>query len=1266
MMHICNKDILVRTSSFRLSALGAAVALLVLVESAGAATVVRTTAFDYNAAGQLTKEIIEPGSSDQCLVFVHQPDANFGEIVKTSARNCTGEVGQYPNSYLTVSYATLASQLLAAHSEAAAPSAGTAPVFTTRDTKQIIKSADGRFDVEIRNALGHSKVITYDERFAVPSSVQSPNDGKKKTLYFYDSFGRLQMEQRPDGNGTAYRYGYCKTSSFPVGTESCPTVDGVQAVYVTLSMPVAGANAATNAYVSQNGAYTKVYTDAAGRPIRTESQGFDGAGGATPLIYKDVFYNEIGQIVGETEPYFSNSIDIKRTDYQYDKIGRRWQVKRPDGSKTQTDYYGPTVTVTDDLSHVTKYTYNPIGRLSQIEDARHKLMTRHYEPFGNLDKITDSLGNVTVNTYDVRGLRKTAKEPDLGQWTYTYNALGQLVQQKDAKQQVTTLSYDSLGRLVKREEPSLTSSWFYEVYGDKSRCTNGINRLCEVQASNGFKKQITYDAYGRPVYAVAQIGAAVLSARAVYDPNGRISSIVYPEDSFGLTNSYTPLGYLYGVVNAMNTNQVFWRAGSQDARGNVNQFMYGNGLVTTELFDPADGRLRAVQAGTAGAVTNLAFSYYSTGLMKTRVDSNAGVSALYGYDELDRLQSEQLSGTGFSSPQTISWTYDDVGNIATRSDVGTYLYGASGATSVRPHAVLGVAGVVNGWANPQYAYDDNGNTLGTHLNGDIQRLLAWNSFNMVSAVQQKVGANLKQLDYDYDAEHNRVRETLSLNGAAQRQTTYFNPPFGSGLLFELETGSTGTTKKYYLNVGGQTIGVVSKPSSGSPTTRYWHKDALGSVVAVTDENGQVVERLAYEPFGKRRLATMKTDPSGLTAASSTRKGFTAHEMVDDIGLVNMNARMYDPALGRFMSPDTLVDAEDSPQAYNRYSYLSNSPLNGTDPSGHGFFSSVVGAVTGVARAVSDVVTAPIVAAVSPVTSAVTGAVTSLIGGGDAFSIGGLPKVLPPAGSTGSSDAMSTIFTDPVPYFAGGLGMGLPKAWDIDASNSGYTSGLFSSASGSLLVGAFKPQMTQPGYTSGALQLDDVLGAATQGCVTATIAGCQAGQVSSSSGLVSVAAGYASWGDLYASLVAQGLSPALGDSALSVHTRGGAFSHLTDPSGCSTDGESCGNASFLAASGGKRPVAMQVALNFQASLDGTLKVADSASSRVGRMGEDTRNSCFVLNFCTYQVKAYDWVALSGTDAQETLGMGAPFGIFGGKSGWLIPRGMPGAEATTGRN
>jgi RHS repeat-associated protein len=136
--------------------------------------------------------------------------------------------------------------------------------------------------------------------------------------------------------------------------------------------------------------------------------------------------------------------------------------------------------------------------------------------------------------------------------------------------------------------------------------------------------------------------------------------------------------------------------------------------------------------------------------------------------------------------------------------------------------------------------------------------------------------------------------------------------------------------------------------------RYYHKDHLGSVAVITNAAGAVIERLAYEAYGERRYASgSPEDRSAPLIGVTTDRGFTAHEHLDEMMLIHMNGRIYDPVLGRFMTPDPFIQAPGNLQSYNRYSYGFNNPLSGIDPSGYGFFSDLFDAVFDVGDALLD-------------------------------------------------------------------------------------------------------------------------------------------------------------------------------------------------------------------------------------------------------------------------------------------------------------------------
>jgi RHS repeat-associated protein len=136
---------------------------------------------------------------------------------------------------------------------------------------------------------------------------------------------------------------------------------------------------------------------------------------------------------------------------------------------------------------------------------------------------------------------------------------------------------------------------------------------------------------------------------------------------------------------------------------------------------------------------------------------------------------------------------------------------------------------------------------------------------------------------------------------------------------------------------------AGNPSVGNhqaSSLRYFHHDHLGSTGAVSDEAGQVIERMAYDLWGKRRNTNGLIDATDSVNGLTTDRGYTFHEHLDEMGIIHMNGRLFDPLIGRFMSADPFIQSPENLQSYNRYSYVMNNPLAYTDPSGYWSFKKL--------------------------------------------------------------------------------------------------------------------------------------------------------------------------------------------------------------------------------------------------------------------------------------------------------------------------------------
>ncbi|MFT3848691.1 MAG: RHS repeat-associated core domain-containing protein [Propionivibrio sp.] len=873
--------------------------LLGLSQPALSATQTRTSAFAYDAVtGQRTKEILEPDNGALCLVTDYVYDA-YGNRTVSVQRNCNGTNGE------------------------AAPPSGDAviEVRTTTDTYD----SRGQYPVNSSNALSQTESKTYDPRWGKPTRLTGPNG--LSTTWSYDGFGRKIKEVRADGTQTQWDYLYC--AGINGGTASCPTIGGAAGAWLIRETPLASDG------VTPNGPIGKTYHDGLDRVIRRESQGYDGSGAAT-AIYQDTRYDSLGRPYMTSRPYYSGQTAYWTT-LTYDALGRPVQETQPDGSLSSTVYNGLSVKVTNAKNQTRTTVKNSQGQIVRVTDAQNQSLTYAYDPFGNLTSTTDVQGNLVSLAYDLRGRKVQMNDPDMGAWTYAYDALGQLIRQTDAKGQVTRLSYDTLGRLTERSEADLISRWYYDADKRGGACGKGIGKLCQSENSIGYNQTLTYDSLGRESHRAVTIDVPTPYDLALtYDAHGRLQTRTYP-GGLAVRNVYTALGYLKEVRNDA-TGARYWQADSRDAEGRLLQQTYGNTIQTTHSYHPATGRLTGIQAGPGNTVQNLAYQYDALGNVTARSDATQGLAETFTYDSLNRL----TSGTVNGSPglQTQSFTYDGLGNLASKSDLGTYAYPAGGAHSQHPHAVAQIN--LTGGGSIAFAYDANGALVSqtqTDANAAVVagkgRSQFYTSFGMPQAMAQ---GTLSAAFY-YGPEHQRIKQISSVQGT----TIYVNPDNEGALLFEQDIKPDGSIEqRSFINADGQAVAIVRNTTVGdtsTESTRYLHRDHLGSLTTLSDEAGAALERLAYEPFGKRRQANGAADPDNALLPQTSDRGFTGHEMLDELGLIHMNGRVYDPTVGRFLSADPHIQDPKALQSFNRYAYVLNNPLNTTDPSGYFYYNS---------------------------------------------------------------------------------------------------------------------------------------------------------------------------------------------------------------------------------------------------------------------------------------------------------------------------------------
>jgi RHS repeat-associated protein len=536
-------------------------------------------------------------------------------------------------------------------------------------------------------------------------------------------------------------------------------------------------------------------------------------------------------------------------------------------------------------------------------------------------KVIDFYGNSTVLTYNNIGMKLTSTDPDLGFWQYSYYPLGELKTQTDANGNVTTFTYDDLSRLLTRVEPlettttpTGTTTFTYDV-GNKA-----IGKLTSASspamsgAAYGYSESYSFDNYGRP--SAVDINADNVSYNYSYSYNaaGLQDTLTYPTSSSGFRFKLR-YSYDYGQLKAINSytgdvlGTTFWQAQGMNARGQVILEDYGSGLSTSTGYDRVTGKIEDRTTGPSAGTTiqNLSYQWDALDNLTQRQDLRTGVTETFTYDALDRLYTANRNGSAL-----LTMGYDAIGNITSKTGVGTYTYHAT-----KKHAVVSTTGTINN----TYGYDANGNM--TSRNGYTT---TWYSSNL----PHTINGNGMTARFWYGPTGKRWKQQKAL-GTKVETWTYIGP------YVERLVTSTVNEFRHYVYAPTGPVLVYKRNSAGtSSITTYLTTDHLGSTDVITSSGGTQLVNASFNPWGERKAADGISTPTATedtTYGNTTLRGFTFHEVLEDLKLVNMNGRVYDPSIGRFMSADPFVQAPFNSQSLNRYSYVFNNPLSLTDPSG---------------------------------------------------------------------------------------------------------------------------------------------------------------------------------------------------------------------------------------------------------------------------------------------------------------------------------------------
>ncbi len=736
----------------------------------------------------------------------------------------------------------------------------------------------------------HVVTYTYDATNRFVKTTTNEELSQTSTAE-YNNLGQLISETGVDGLATKYAYdnwGKLKTVTNPNGKKSNYSTDWDQ---------IDGFNFYT---LEQTDGVpdVKTYFDNYGRKVRTETTSFGG------LMYSDIEYNNKGQVAKTISPYFQASgySTIHITTYNYDEYGREYSVTKNNLTKLTNYTFGSNDVEEVFPSGKTKKSYlDATGKTFQITNAGVD-MSYHYWSDGQLkDASVTGSGSQIDLTYDNYGNRQSLIDPDAGNYGFTHDVYGRLIN-KTSPIGIYSATFDTKGRLQSETEGGNNITYTYVENG------NGINQVKAI-SDNGVEFQsFEYDEYDRIKKLTEQVGDISMEASYQYDEYGRESAINYPQ-GFGIKYSYNPgTGELIGITT--NTDLPIWNLVDINEHGQITKYNSGNGLQTELIYD-ANNFLSRIKTGTVQDLTYV-FDHNSV-VLQERTGLIEGMTEYFDYDNLNQLKNV----TANSKPQlNLTMTYDEnvAGRMESKSDIGVFSY-----TSPRPHAITGI---------------DISNTSYNPVTTDT---IIYTLYGKVSRIEQG------QFDYDftYGPDHQRKMMEVYQNETLIRKVYYFGN-------YERHEEVSGTTHLFYI-YSPTGLTAIYKLADGASTgdLYYIHKDHLGSIQIVTNQNKAVLARYYYNAWGLKSNLDVATGT--LIQANDDlpwlHRGYTGHEHLSEIDLINMNGRMYDADLGMFISPDPHVQSPDHPVNFNRYAYVLNNPLIYTDPSGE-FWNLVIGAVIG--------------------------------------------------------------------------------------------------------------------------------------------------------------------------------------------------------------------------------------------------------------------------------------------------------------------------------
>lgn len=816
----------------------------------------------------------------------------------------------------------------------------------------------------ITNAMGWTTTMTLDPARNLPVQVTDQNG--RVTSETYDALGRLTSVWKPSRSQAAKQspnltVAYSETGTSPV------TV--------------------TTSTLREDGSYSadiKIYDGM----LQLRQEQTTTADNSAGRLISDTFHDSHGWVVKSSAPYYDKTTYPDTTVWvaddsgvpsqtvtAYDGLGQvtasqfyslgtlQWQTTTGYPGVDETDVTPPaggtaTSTFTNGLGEKTaSWAYLTATPTRKASDA---VVTSYtYTPAGELASITDNAGNKWSYGYNLLGQKTSQTDPDAGTTSYSSDANGNLTSTTDARNKTLAYTYDTLNRKTAEYAGSATpanelAGWTYDtlekgLLTSSTVYTGGASGSAYTQAVTGYTTD--YQPTGSSISIPSAEGAlaGTYTTTNTYTPAvGLLNSTAYSGDG-GLPSETVNYSYdLQGLLNAFGGQTAYLDQTSYTPFGQVQRTttgLYGKQLVVTASYDQGTSRLLQTTVNlqtlsSAADITN--YTYNQAGSPTSVSDAqNTGQTDLqcFSYDNLQRVTqawsdkggtstapgpsvsgiggctttTPSQSNIGGPAPYWQSYSYDPLGDRTSQTQhqpsgdvIQTLSYPGNGtAPAAQPNQVSSVTTSGPGASSTAtYSYDPAGNTK--DRSGSSALSLGYDQRGRTSSVTSGGGTSA----YLYDADGSLLiqrdpgRTTLYLDGGAEELTL---------------AGGTVTGQRYYAEPGGTTI----VRSSGA-TLSYELANGQHTALESVDASSLAITRRYFDPYGNPRGAAPTAWPD--------QHAFVGQPADQNTSLDLLGARQYDPATGRFLQVDPVLEAGD-PRQMGGYSYAADNPVNASDPAG---------------------------------------------------------------------------------------------------------------------------------------------------------------------------------------------------------------------------------------------------------------------------------------------------------------------------------------------